>query len=152
MNYKRIALVFAFIVGFLGYEVFKQAHAQTYVTASVASYHLDRSKTHNEQNWGLGFEHEVYKDTRLAAGFYRNSNYIDSTYVGVAWTPLTLGDFKFGGFGGIFTGYAIDMKPGILPVATYERGSWGANLTYAPTTGGKNTSGVFGLQLKYLLK
>lgn len=152
MNWKRTALVLAFIVGFLGFEVFKKAHAQTYVTASVASYHLDRSKHHNEQNWGLGFEHEVYQDVRLTAGFYRNSNYLDSTYVGVAWMPLKLGDFKFGGFGGGFTGYAIDIKWGILPVMAYERGNWGANLTYAPTTGGKDSSGVLGLQLKYLLK
>lgn len=152
MNWKRTALVLAFIVGFLGYEIFKQAHAQTYVTMSVASYHLDRETPRNERNWGLGFEQEVARDMRFAAGMYRNSSRIDSTYLGVSWTPWHAGDFKFGGFLGGFTGYAIDAKYGLLPVVTYERGKWGANLTLAPTQGGEKQSGVFGLQLKYLLK
>lgn len=129
-----------------------KALSQTYVTMSVASYHLDRETPRNERNWGLGFEQEVAKDVRFAAGMYRNSSRIDSTYLGVSWTPWRAGDFKFGGFLGGFTGYAIDAKYGLLPVVTYERGKWGANLTLAPTQGGEKQSGVFGLQLKYQLK
>lgn len=145
---KAAAAIMAVVLSMCG----TPAPAQTYVTASVASYHLDRSTHHNERNWGLGFEQGVYKDVRFAAGFYRNSNYLDSTYIGIAWTPLHWGDFRAGVFGGEFTGYAIDAKWGVLPVVSYERGRWGANLTLAPTQGTEKQSGVFGLQLKYLLK
>lgn len=153
MTWKHMALILAFIVGFLGYEVTKPACGQTYAVASVASYHFDRSKKRNEENWGLGFEHGVTADTRLVAGFYRNSNYLDSTYVGAAWLPLRAGNWRFGAFGGAFTGYDIDIKWGLLPIAAYEHpNGWGANFTLAPTVGSEKTSYVAGLQLKYRIK
>lgn len=130
----------------------KAQGSEVYAVVSAASYHFDRSKKRNEQNWGAGFEVGVAQDLRLAAGMYRNSNYIDSTYFGGAWTPLKLGDFRLGAFAGGFTGYDIDIKWGLLPVLTWERGRLGANLTLAPTQGDEKSSAVLGLQLKYQLR
>jgi len=124
-----------------------RAHAETWGVATVGSYHFDRSSKHCEQNWGLGIEHDVWKNTRLAAGFYRNSFCEQSKYALLSWAPLHYGKFHIGAAAGGVTGY----KPGagfvIMPMVTYEEKNWGLNFGIMPALDSKILT-VIGLQLK----
>jgi len=95
-------------VGFLA-----SCFAQTYVTATLGSLHLDRSHQYNEKNLGLGIEHVVQGDLRAHAGFYRNSFYTNTTYLMASYTPLTVWGAKLGPVGGVGTGYS---KSGPVPL------------------------------------
>lgn len=123
----------------------------TWLTASVLSYHFDRKEKYNETNFGLGFEQTLNDNWRLVAGTFRNSQRIDSTYMGVVWNPLHFGRWHFGALVGQFTGYEIDALYGVLPVATYEHNKWGVNFALAPPAG-NNDSAVLGIQIKWKLK
>jgi hypothetical protein len=110
------------------------------------SYHLTKGD-YNQKNWGLGFEQTVSKDWSFVAGGFRNSNRIDSTYIGAAYMPLHYGNFKAGVFVGQVTGYAIDAIYGAMPVVSYERKTWGINGTFMPAT--DNSTGAIGVQFKW---
>jgi hypothetical protein len=126
------------------------AVAETWVTATLASWHTDRTVKHNERNFGLGVEHDVWKDTRVVGGFYKNSYYRQSQYVGALWLPLQANGFKLGVLLGAVTGYdrlVGPFQPTVLPTIMYERKQWGANIGVMPSP----QSGVtaLGLQVKW---
>ena len=123
------------------------AKAECWGVATIASRHFD-GRERNERNLGLGGECDVAKDTRLLAGFYENSSYRTSAYVGANWLPLSLGPVRFGFMGGLGTGYREGLQPIpiVAPLIALEYKGFGVNLPIIPSMFGKK--GVAGLQFK----
>lgn len=122
--------------------------ADTWLTVTVRSEHFSESSTpRNEDNFGIGFEHDLAPSWRLVGGGYRNSEYNDSYYGGVAWMPVNMGLFKLGLVGGIITGYSeMDPAPLLAPVLALEGRHFGANLIVVPPV---KDVGAIALQLKW---
>ena len=125
--------------------------ADTWVVGTVASHHFEHPDTHNERNFGLGFETDVARDVRAIGGFYKNSNYRETVYAGAAWLPFRVGNFRLGAAGVLATGYApYPVVPAIFGVVTYERQNWGVNLGFIPPASSIKQPAVLGLQFKLL--
>lgn len=130
------------------------SRADTWVVASVTSYHFDQKTQHNQINPGLGIERPLTPTVSAIFGGYRNS-LIEPTadqkkvsaYAGVLWQPLHADDFKLGLAGGIVTGYESHPSPLLLPMVSWEHDRFGANLFLAPKV--KDSQAVLGLQIKY---
>jgi hypothetical protein len=123
------------------------AYADTWVSATTVSYHLDREQRFNERNPGLGIEHGLTENTRAVAGFYKNSIYRESAYVGASWAPLIAGNVRAGVVGGVITGYRISPAPMLVPVLMVEGKRIGANILFVPPVI-KDVPATFALQLK----
>lgn len=122
-----------------------------WLTATLKSYHLNREIHHNETNLGLGLDYHFNPTWRAVAGFYKNSYWVHTNYVGGMWLPLDLTHgFRFGAMGVMASGYTSGdpqrYQPTIVPVFTYEGERFGANLM--ALVGGPKR-GVIGLQVEY---
>lgn len=124
----------------------------TSLVLSGLSYHFDRTKKYNEQNFGLGLEHRLSEDFRLSMGWYRNSLYRTSRYAGLTYAPLELGPARIGVSLGAVTGYYRDpdrVLALVLPTLMID-GAVGINIGIVPPskmTGG----GGMAMQLKWRL-
>lgn len=128
------------------------AHAQTWLTASLGSYHFAR-KDYCEVNPGVGFEHAIAADLRFIAGSYQNSYCRASSYLGASYVPLRLGAWRAGAALLAVTGYEVDRKTKKdkliivpLPTLAYEGARLGVNLVMLPPR--EDFKGGIGLQLK----
>lgn len=69
------------------------------LTASIASYHLDRDFDYNEFNPGVGLEVHLDNDFHLGVGGYKNSYYTDTYYIGGGYTfhesDISIGNRNF---------------------------------------------------------
>lgn len=69
------------------------------LTASIASYHLDRDFDYNEFNPGAGIEIHLNNKFHFGAGGYKNSYRTDTYYIGGGYTfyesDITLGSMNF---------------------------------------------------------
>lgn len=124
-----------------------QANAsEWWMVESGISYHFDRTKDLNEENWGLGLEWQKDRTWAVIAGVYRNSYYRDSVYVGAAYTPFQWKYAKAGVIAGLVSGY--EAGPFMLaPTLMVEVKGYGMNLLVIPPIS-KDVEGVVGLQLK----
>lgn len=126
--------------------------ADTWGVISGLSYHTDRSVKHNEVNPGLGVEIDMPEpDTRVIAGFYKNSEWRQTVYAGASWTPWHFGRYVKAGMAiGIATGYQPQNLLGLTPIGaavlSVEGDRVGANVMALPPVG--QYPGVFGLQVK----
>lgn len=121
--------------------------AETWLSSSLLSYHLDRKDEKNEQNFGLGVKHFLDERNFLAGGFYRNSNEIDSAY-GVGGHCLYRSKYLCGGgVLGFVSGYEkhVIVMGGLI--LTLHGKEWGASVLYFP-----KDSGVIGFQIEKRLK
>jgi hypothetical protein len=128
------------------------AIAETWLTASLGSYHFDRNG-YCEVNPGVGMEHSIGLDVRLIAGSYQNSYCRPSSYLGASWMPVRFLGVRFGAAVAGVTGYAIDksskkdrMAWAALPVLAWEGKRRGVNLVLLPPH--EEFKGGVGLQLK----
>lgn len=135
-----------FLMGAFALTWPKDACADTYAVATVASHHFQHPNTHNELNLGLGFETDVTHNVRAIGGFYKNSNYRETVYGGAAYLPFQIGNLKFGGAAAVATGYSHSPSLGAFAVAAYERDGWGANLGIVPPVG--KSHAILGVQFK----
>jgi len=118
-----------------------------WAVATVRSYHHQRNKKHNEDNWGLGVERNLTRDWTAAAGFYDNSYDKRSVYAGMIWAPVHVGHFHFGLSGGIVDGYEKHPFSFFLfPIMAVQGKNYGINLALVPSVHDSYT--VIGLQLK----
>ncbi|HEY2931177.1 MAG TPA: hypothetical protein VGK99_05475 [Acidobacteriota bacterium] len=129
--------------------------AETWLVGSIASYHLQRDKDYCEFNPGIGVEHDIAKNTRAVIGQYNNSFCLPSAYLGISYTPLTLGNFRLGSAFIAVSGYGDAIKKkneqqdillAPLGVISYERGKYGVNLVLVPPHG--DFKGAMGVQVK----
>jgi hypothetical protein len=137
------------------------ARADTWMAVTVTSYHSDNetSKTstgkHNAENFGLGFEHDVdwFEHSRLVGGFYKNSFYNDSIYVGITVLPWKIGPARIGAMFGLVTGYdERSIMPTILPTISFEGKTFGANVGLLPTWSEGHSGVIVGLQVKMKIR
>lgn len=147
---SRRFFVTAAIIGLVGWAAIfvacaalAKAFAQTWVTATVTSYHLDR-KGQNEVNPGIGFERSLSERWRWIAGGYVNSTNVTTMYAGAVYSRWDLGPARLGTLVALATGY--DARPVLMagPTLAIEGREMGANLIFIPAG-----RGVLGLQLKW---
>lgn len=133
-------------VGIFLISTSSKAETDVWLSASVASFHTDRTKQYNETNPGIGLE--VTRGNHSAAlGTYSNSYYRQSNYLTYSYRPLHMDAVSVGGFAGVASGYESPFIGGA--VVSYEGRRFGANVLIVPPVGDR--SGVFGLQLKWRL-
>lgn len=81
----------------------------TALTASVASYHVNRAGDHCEVNPGIGLEHGS-KSVRGLVGLYHNSNCRPSGYIGISAAAHFWGGWRAGGALLALTGYHSEKR------------------------------------------
>ena len=124
---------------------------EVWVDSGFASYHFDRDKGLNGNNYGLGAEYRYSTVSALTAGRVYNSNREFSDYLGVYYQPLQIGPFRVGAVAGGFNGYP-NMKNGgwflaAVPMIGAEWGRFGINLAIVPTLQNR-LYGAVSLQIK----
>ena len=124
-----------------------ESRADTWLVATLASYHTDRDVDHCERNPGLGVEVDVAPRWRAAGGFYLNSYCKQTVYTGAVRNLANDGKWHFGVLLGGVTGYDAGITPVIMPVFSYEEKRWGVNIGVMPALDAK-IIGIVGLQLK----
>ena len=101
------------------------------------SWHWDRDKNLNNENWGLGAEYALNDQWSLTAGTFRNSDRERSNYVGAYFMPFEWQGLKFGAAFGAFDGYPHYKDggwfPGVIPTVAYESRYWGLNVGIIPS-------------------
>nr|ALV86790.1 hypothetical protein [uncultured bacterium P11N2] len=117
----------------------------------MISRHFDRNKNFREDNYGLGAEVAFSKTNLATAGYFRNSDDVDSSYIGWVWKPWALGPTRLGFVAAMFDGYPGVNNggwfPAAFPVASIEYRAVGVNLILIPTIGDQ-LHGTFVVQFK----
>lgn len=153
---KLKCLAGALLAAALALGVAAQADAQqpcAWLSVTVASKHINPKpgKDYNEENWGIGREDCIAQalgfELRGGAGFFRNSNRVDSFYFGGSATTQVYGPLRLGAAALLVAGYEVDAIPALLPVAAIEGDRLGANVSYIPRT--KTNGAAVGFQLKW---
>lgn len=91
------------------YSIASAGETVTALTATVGSYHFDRSKKRCEFNPGLGVQHGR-EDLRFEVGGYSNSDCEPSWYAGGSKTWALEAGWRAGLAVGFFTGYDQEKK------------------------------------------
>jgi hypothetical protein len=126
-------------------QFLRDCDGPAWITATLASYHLERPNGYEERNLGIGFEHAC-GELRGVGGVYRNSNRRTSLYAGVTWLPLAWRELRAGAFAGVFSGYSESLLPAGAFVGAWEGRRYGVNLLLFPPY--DDFKGVLVLQLK----
>jgi hypothetical protein len=142
---------------FLGLDVLSYQplpNGEFWLDSGFASYHFDRDRNLNGDNYGLGAEYRFSNVDSITIGRFYNSDREYSNYAGVYYQPLALGPVRFGAVVGGFNGYP-HMKNGgwfaaAVPMASAEFGRFGFNLAYVPTLQNR-LYGAISLQVKIKL-
>lgn len=115
------------------------------------SDHFQKDKGLNNNNYGLGGEYRYSTVNSVTLGLINNSDRKTSHYVGWYWQPLGLGLVRFGAVFGAMDGYPNMLNggwfPALIPVASIEYKSIGANLMFVPSYKDR-LYGAVSLQLK----
>ena len=120
-----------------------------HAVAHGISYHF--GKEFNEINPGAGIRFEYSEDWSLQVGAYRNSIDRNSVYVIADWTPLHVGVFSAGLFGGAASGYEWKSVAGVTGVvggvARAQVDRWSVALRAAPKH--PKSAAVVALEIAY---
>jgi hypothetical protein len=122
-----------------------------WLNPGLYSYHFDQQQDFNPINIGFGAEYQFSTVASITAGFYRNSHYQQSHYIGAYWQPIAVGPFKLGMVAGLFNGYENTNNggwfPAALPAISLEGELVGCNLMLIPTIPNR-IAGSISLQFK----
>jgi hypothetical protein len=122
-----------------------------WLNPGLYSYHFDQEQDFNPINIGFGVEYQFSTAASFTAGFYRNSYYQHSQYIGAYWQPISIGPFKLGMVAGAFNGYDNTNNggwfPAALPAISVEGDLFGLNLIVIPTIPNR-IAGSVSLQFK----
>lgn len=128
--------------------------SELWLNAGFYSYHFQKDKGFNNQNWGLGGEYRYSTTSSIVAGSSYNSVRRTSHYAGWHWHPLALGPIHFGVVAGGVNGYPGANNGGwfpvVIPAASFEYKSVGANLILIPRVNNV-VYGAISLQIKIKL-
>ena len=118
------------------------AKAQLSLSVFGASKHSESG--YCEVNPGLALNYSLSSDTRLMAGFYRNSLCRQTKVAGVVWCGLRMGPMCLGmGLVGL-TGYSTKTLLIPLPTASYEQKGYAIDVVGG--SDGRNSVIGFGLR------
>lgn len=122
-----------------------------YIDFNLHAHHWNRTdvaeQNLNEVNPGIGLRF-VDGDFHKMIGVYKNSDRKTSTYVLLAWTPITLGSLRIGAVSGLVTGYEdpIQFAGGAYFVAKLSE-QFSLNITLVPTIRSIKCYGFAGFQI-----
>lgn len=116
-----------------------QEKTEIWLNAGMLSHHFESDKNFREDNNGFGVEVTLSPVSSVTAGYFRNSDNVDSNYLGWAWKPWTIGPARFGLVAAFFDGYPHVNKggwfPAAFPVVSAQYKAVGVNLILIPTVG-----------------
>lgn len=144
MKFTDLLLIMFVVLMLLGIGYPRKAHGDDYVTATLTSYHFDRSKNYNERNYGLGYERQFDENWRGHFGFYENSKYRTTVHAFASYSPWRVGDWRAGVMFGPATGYSHTVSVLAGGVLMREWKHFGVNVVVNPA--------AVGLQVKWSLK
>lgn len=125
---------------------------EIWLNPGFLTYHFDTGQDLNNINLGLGAEYRYSTVNSVTAGRYHNSDRQITSYLAWYWQPVAIGPVRLGALAGLLNGYPRarngDWFIMALPVASYEYGNFGFNLTVIPTIPDM-VYGAISLQLKY---
>lgn len=128
----------------------KPAH-EVWLNPGFYSYHLQNNKKFNDNNHGFGFDYRYSSTHAFTAGRFLNSLGDRSHYAGMYWHPVAMGPIRLGAVIGGIDGYRKISDGGwflaVIPAASYEYKSIGANLIFTPPYKDQ-LHGALSLQLK----
>ena len=128
--------------------------SELWLNAGFYSYHFQKDKGFNNQNWGVGGECRYSTTSSIVVGSSYNSVRRTSHYAGWHWRPLALGPVNFGLVAGGVNGYPGANNGGwfpmVLPAASFEYKRVGANLILIPHVSNV-VYGALSLQIKVKL-
>lgn len=118
------------------------------------SYHFQQNKALNGENVGIGGEYRYSTVSSLTLGTFKNSDRLDSRYVGWYWQPIEMAGMRLGAAIGVMDHY-IHMRNGnwffaVIPTASFEYRNIGANIIVIPRYK-DSIYGTISLQLKFKL-
>ncbi|NBX55330.1 MAG: hypothetical protein EBQ82_06265 [Betaproteobacteria bacterium] len=120
------------------------------------SYHFPKEGlSFNNENSGLGIEWRQSQEVSWSGGFFHNSDWERSYYVGAYWTPWVAMGWRWGAFIGVVDGYPKMLNGGafpfLTPVATREWQRWGVGVSLLPDYENR-LHGALTVQIKYKWK
>jgi hypothetical protein len=110
---------------------------EVWLNPGLYSWHWQRDRELNNDNYGFGAEYRFSTVASFTAGEFYNSNRAISDYIGLYYQPAAIGPVRFGAALGGFNGYP-NMKNGnwflaAIPVASYDYKRVGLNLSLVPS-------------------
>jgi hypothetical protein len=110
--------------------------SELWLNPGFYSYHFKKDMGFNNNNLGIGGEYRYSTTSAITVGGFHNSDWRTSHYVGWNWQPLALGSVQLGAVVGGVDGYPKAFNggwfPAVLPEASLEYKSIGANLIFTP--------------------
>jgi hypothetical protein len=110
---------------------------ELWLNPGMVSYHFDRDKDLNGNNYGLGAEYRFSTVASVTAGRFHNSDRDYSNYAGIYYQPFAIGPVRIGAVVGGFDGYPRMRDGGwfmaAIPMLSYEYGRVGLNVAIIPT-------------------
>lgn len=110
---------------------------ELWLTPGMLSYHWDRDKDLNGDNYGIGAEYRFNSVASVTAGEFYNSDRAISDYVGVYYQPIAIGPVRLGAVAGGFNGYPNyrngNWFPAVIPAASIEYERVGLNVLFVPS-------------------
>ena len=110
---------------------------ELWLNPGFLSYHWQRDKDLNGDNYGIGADYRFTTVLSATAGEFYNSNRETSKYAGIYYQPIALGPVRFGAALGGFNGYPNEKNGGwflaAIPVLSYEYERVGLNLMIVPS-------------------
>lgn len=137
---------------FLGMELVESMPvSEVWIDSGFLSYHWDRDRHLNNDNYGLGAEYRFSTVSSITVGRFYNSDRAYSNYAGVYYQPIALGPLRLGAVFGGFNGYP-HMKNGgwflaAVPMVSAEWQRVGFNLAFVPSLQNR-LYGAVSLQIK----
>ncbi len=127
------------------------AVSELWINPGMYTYHFQKDRGFNNENYGLGAEYRYSADNAITAGFFRNSDNQQSRYVGWYWEPLIVSRVRLGAVMGGIDGYPRMQNggwfPAVIPTASIEFDRVGMNIMYIPSYKDRLYGGV-SMQLK----
>lgn len=110
---------------------------EVWLNPGFYSWHFDHDVDLEGNNYGIGAEYRYSTTQSVMAGRYHNSDRAMSSYAVWLWQPIQAGTIRLGVLAGAIDGYwranGGSWFPMLIPVASYEYGKVGINLTAVPT-------------------
>jgi len=141
----QVVFITVFVATFVCHSGLCQAEADfvdlqsahtVWINPGFYSMHFQKNIGLNDSNAGLGIEYRYSPVNALTAGFFNNSDWQTSHYLGWYWQPMALGPIRVGAVLGALDGYPKMQNggwfPAAIPTLSYEYRRVGANVLLIP--------------------
>lgn len=126
--------------------------SELWLNPGAYSYHFQRDKGFNSNNYGLGAEYRYSTVGSIMLGGFYNSDRYTTHYAVWHWQPIGLGPVRFGAVAGAIDGYPKMLNGGwffaVIPTVGIVYKYIGANLFLVPSYQNR-LHGAISLQLNF---